>query len=353
MRQNKLVWTFQVRWELNLRRVGGRRQYSVHGNTFEVDERYELVKPMGNGAYGQVCSARDNVSGEMVAIKKVSKAFEDLTDAKRTLREIKILSSLNHENVVRLRGVMKPESRELYEDIYLVEDLMETDLDWIIRSQQPLTDDHVQWFVYQILRAVKYIHSACVLHRDLKPKNILVNRNCEIKICDFGLARVTDPEDNGPDMTHYVVTRWYRAPELILRGEYSKAIDMWSVGCILAELLARRPLFPGKDYLQQIDLITKILGTPSDAELQSMKADQKAITYVKTLPHRQRQSCSALFPQASPLAIDLLEKLLCFDPTRRCSAEDALAHPYLVDYHDERLEVDIEYICICAWMCAE
>jgi mitogen-activated protein kinase 7 len=127
---------------------------------------------------------------------------------------------------------------------------MEADLHQIIRSGQPLTDAHFQYFVYQICRGLKYIHSANVLHRDLKPGNLLVNADCELKICDFGLARgySSSPEGNIGFMTEYVATRWYRAPEIMLSFQkYTKAIDMWSVGCIFAEMLGGRPLFKGRD----------------------------------------------------------------------------------------------------------
>mmetsp|Transcript_21929 Transcript_21929/g.36329 ORF Transcript_21929/g.36329 Transcript_21929/m.36329 type:complete len:353 (+) Transcript_21929:170-1228(+) len=312
----------------------GKRSFMVSGNRFDVDERYQLVKPLGHGAYGVVCAAKDDKSGENLAIKKVVKAFDDPTDAKRTLREIRLLSHLNHENVIKLKDIMKPESREFFDDVYLVVELMDTDLHQIIKSPQPLTDDHCQYFLYQILRAIKYIHSAHVLHRDLKPGNLLVNKNCELKVCDFGLARVSDPDEDNGDMTQYVVTRWYRAPELILRGEYTKAIDMWSVGCIFAELLGRKPLFPGRDYIHQLELITKVLGSPSDEELKSINGSEKAVRYLQALPKRPKQSLAKMFPKANPLAIDLLEKMLVFDPKRRCNADEALEHPYLAELHD-------------------
>lgn len=134
-------------------------------------------------------------------------------------------------------------SYEDFEDVYIVSELMDTDLHQIISSGQNLSDDHCQYFMYQILRGLKYIHSAQVLHRDLKPSNILVNENCDLKICDFGLARITDIE-----MTGYVSTRYYRAPEIMLTWQhYDKAVDIWSVGCIFAEMLIGQPLFPGKD----------------------------------------------------------------------------------------------------------
>ena len=169
--------------------------------------------------------------------------------------------------IIAIKDIMVPPNVASFNDVYIVYELMDTDLHQIIRSSRPLSDDHIQYFVYQLLRGLKYIHSANVLHRDLKPSNLLLNANCDLKICDFGLARTGGGERG--EYTEYVVTRWYRAPELLLTcSEYTAAIDVWSVGCILAELLGRKPLFPGKDYVNQLHLITKLLGTPSEEDLE-------------------------------------------------------------------------------------
>ena len=230
--------------------------FMVCGNLFEVDAKYAPIKPIGKGAYGVVCSAKNLETTEKIAIKKIGNAFENAVDAKRTLREIKLLRHLNHENIIAIKDILKPPSREDFSDVYIVYELMDTDLHQIIRSSQPLSDDHCQYFVYQLLRGLKYIHSANVLHRDKKPSNLRLHAKCDLKICDFGLARTTSEREY---MTEYVVTRWYRAPELLLScAEYTAAIDVWSVGCIFAELLGRKPLFPGKDYVHQLDLITKV-----------------------------------------------------------------------------------------------
>eukprot|EP00968_Pinguiococcus_pyrenoidosus_P012718 scaffold1130_cov195-Pinguiococcus_pyrenoidosus.AAC.79 len=170
--------------------------------------------------------------------------------AKRLLREIRLLTLARHENIISVLNLPPPPPSKPFNDIYIVTDLMETDLHRIIYSDQALGTDHVQYFIYQILRALKYLHSANVIHRDLKPSNILVNSNCDLKLCDFGLARGLNPEDAESDLTEYVVTRWYRAPEVMLATqEYSCAIDVWSVGCIFAELLQRQPMFQGTDYV--------------------------------------------------------------------------------------------------------
>ena len=246
-------------------------------NTFTVDTRYSFLRVIGSGAYGVVISAKDEQaqanagSNAEIAIKMVPRAFHDEIDAKRILREIKLLKHFQHENIVALVDMMPPGCQyvEDYNDVYMVTDLMETDLHRIIYSKQKLSMDHVQYFVYQVLRGLKYIHSCNVLHRDLKPSNLLVNSNCDLKICDFGLARGIygdddadlldeDATNEAPPrktlmLTEYVVTRWYRAPEIMLAcHEYSKPIDVWSVGCIFAELMLRKPYFPGDDYIDQV-----------------------------------------------------------------------------------------------------
>ncbi|XP_057450001.1 mitogen-activated protein kinase 4-like isoform X2 [Lotus japonicus] len=234
---------------------GGRyAQYNVYGNVFEVSSKYTPpIRPIGRGAYGFVCSAVDSDTQEEVAIKKIGNTFDNIIDAKRTLREIMLLRHMDHENIIAIKDIIRPARKEAFNDVYIVYELMDTDLHQIIRSNQPLTDDHCQYFLYQLLRGLKYVHSTNVLHRDLKPSNILLNGNCDLKIGDFGLARTTSETDF---MTEYVVTRWYRAPELLLScSEYTSAIDVWSVGCIFGEIMTREPLFPGKDYVHQLRLI--------------------------------------------------------------------------------------------------
>ena len=228
--------------------------------TFTVDTRYSMIRTIGSGAYGTVVSASDSKKDRKVAIKMIPRAFNDEIDAKRILREIKLMKHFQHENIVGILDMMPPQVNfvEDFNDVYIVGELMETDLHRIIYSKQPLSIDHVQYFVYQILRGMKYVHSANVIHRDLKPSNLLVNANCDLKICDFGLARgIYDEHDQGRDqsvtLTEYVVTRWYRAPEIMLAcHEYSKPVDVWSIGCIFAELILRKPYFPGNDYIDQV-----------------------------------------------------------------------------------------------------
>jgi mitogen-activated protein kinase 1/3 len=243
---------------------------------------------------------------------------------------------LDHENCIQLIDIPKPDKRTGYDDIYIITDLMETDLHRVIYSRQDLSDDHIQYFIYQVLRGMKFIHSAKIMHRDLKPSNILLNKNCDLKICDFGLARGF--ESDTEFKTEYVVTRWYRAPEVILNAsEYTKAIDVWSVGCILAELLGRTSLFPGENYLDQVQRIIAVLGTPNNKDL-SYIGNESALKYIKSLPKRSKQSLSTLYFKANFFGLDLLGKMLIFNPDERYTIEDCLAHPYFDGLHNEEEE---------------
>jgi mitogen-activated protein kinase 1/3 len=311
---------------------GGKKLYLVNGNRFEVDNRYDVIKAVGYGAYGIVCSACDTASGERVAIKKIPKVFDDVVDGKRILREIKLLAFLHHENVLRLKDIFKPRDMEKFEDLYFVSDLYDTDLHQIIRSKQRLGEEHHAYFLYQAVRAVKYIHSAGVVHRDLKPGNLLVNGNCDLAVCDFGLARGLSTKD----MTDYVVTRWYRPPELLLLCTlYSEAVDMWSIGCILAELILRKPLFPGRDYINQLNLITDCIGVPSKDDDLRMIRSEEAVRYLVSMGKKRKGSLKEVVTGASPAALDLMERLLVFNPGNRLTAEEALRHDYFIGLSDQ------------------
>lgn len=307
---------------------------------FNIGPSYELLHCLGEGAYGIVVAALHKPSGRRVAIKRVV-PFDHTLFCLRTLRELKLLKFFSetciNENIISILDIVKPVSLTDFKEIYFIQELMQTDLHRVIRTQ-PLSDDHCQYFIYQTLRALKSIHSADIVHRDLKPANLLLNANCDLKVCDFGLARsinstAAGAKETGP-MTEYVATRWYRAPEIMLSSKrYTKAVDMWAVGCILAELLTSRPLFPGRDYAHQLDLILEIIGTPTLDEFYSITS-RRSRDYVRTLPIRKRRSFTALFPKASPEAIDFLQKTLTFDQRKRMTVDQALAHPYLATYHD-------------------
>ncbi|KAK4744518.1 hypothetical protein SAY87_010830 [Trapa incisa] len=292
--------------------------------------RYKIVEIIGKGSYGVVCAAIDTQTGEKVAIKKINDVFEHISDSVRILREVKLLRLLRHPDIVDIKRIMLPPSKREFKDIFVVFELMESDLHQVIKANDDLTWEHHQFFLYQMLRALKYIHSANVYHRDLKPKNILANANCKLKVCDFGLARVAFSDTPTTIFwTDYVATRWYRAPELCgsFFSKYTPAIDIWGVGCIFAEVLNGKPLFPGKSVIHQLDLITDLLGTPSPDTISGVK-NEKARKYLMEMQKKQRVPFSEKFPNADPLALNLLQRLLAFDPRDRPTAEEALADPY-------------------------
>ncbi|KAI8025205.1 Mitogen-activated protein kinase 8 [Camellia lanceoleosa] len=256
--------------------------------------RYKILEIIGKGNF--VCAAIDTHTGEKVAIKKINDIFEHITAAIRTLRE----------------RITLPPSRREFKDIFVVFELMESDLHQVIKANDDLTHDRHRFFLYQMLRAMKYMHTANVYHRDLKPKNILANANCKLKICHSG--------------GDYVATRWYRAPELCgsFFSKYTPAIDIWSIGCIFAEVLTGKPLFPGKSGVHQLDLITDLLGTPSSDTISGVQ-NKKARRYLTSTRKKQPVLFSERIPNADPLALRLLQRLLAFDPKDRPTAEEGLA----------------------------
>lgn len=320
-----------------------RHNFQVFNQDFIVDNRFQLIKEIGHGAYGVVCSARFMESPEdtTIAIKKVTNIFQKTLLCKRSLRELKLLRHFRgHKNITCLYDVdivfQDNDINKEFNGLYLYEELMECDMHQIIKSGQPLTDAHYQSFIYQILCGLKYIHSAKVLHRDLKPGNLLVNADCQLKICDFGLARGYDenPVKNNQFLTEYVATRWYRAPEIMLSYQgYTKAIDVWSTGCILAELLGSKPIFKGKDYVDQLNRILQVLGTPSQSTLERI-GSKNVQDYIHQLGYIPKVPFNELYPNANPDALDLLEMMLAFDPMQRITVDEALKHPYLSIWHD-------------------
>ena len=328
---------------------------------FQLPARYEVTRAVGRGAFGTLVAARDHTMGKTVAVKKVEGGGGSLgtnrQDTKKLLREMRLLQHFKHENIMTLHDILTPPSPSpsssaadaasgttsaWRKTFYLVQDLMDTDLHRVIQSaargQQELTDNHIRCFVYQTLRGLYACHSAQVLHRDLKPSNFLVNRDCTLRIGDFGLARGASPQGNAAEqaLTEYVVTRWYRAPELLCGNEgYGPPIDLWSVGCILAEMLGREPLFPGRDHLSQLKLIISIIGVPEEPILRRCIQNDRAIDFIQTFARSAPPPppLASRFPHAPPASLDLLNKLLSFDPDVRISAEDALRHPWMAELH--------------------
>lgn len=300
-----------------------------------VKRKYKIDQKVGKGAYGIVWRAIDVRTKRVVALKKIFDAFQNSTDAQRTFREIMFLQALNahsHQNIIRLDNVLKADNDK---DIYLIFEYMEVNLHAVIRANI-LEEVHKKYILYQCLKALKYMHSGDLLHRDMKPGNILLNSNCHVKICDFGLARsVQDTKsDKAPILTEYVATRWYRAPEILLGSKsYTKGVDTWSIGCILGELLSGQAMFPGTNTVNQLERIIAVTGFPSQEDELSIDGSSKS--FLREIRHRPKTPLSTLFPNASLEAIDLMEKLFQFNPHKRLTAEQALEHPYLAQFHNK------------------
>ena len=380
---------------------------------WEIGTDFEIVRILGSGSYGSVCEAIHKPSMKRVAIKKILNVFEDCIDCKRILREIHMLRKLSHPNVVKLYDILEPKDLKSFDSVYLVLEYAQSDLKKLVKSAIYLNKIHIQKLVYNILVGLQYTHSANVLHRDIKSANVLINEDCSVRICDFGLARSTtgisapsmvmtsdkteksevkkesqESPNHGKkiikerlrkmkglrwnmrrQLTGHVVTRWYRAPEIILlEKDYGAAVDMWAVGCIFAELLSmmkenvstyseRKPLFPGKScfplspdkkgelnksgfpdtHSDQLNVIFDVIGTPSEDELLFV-TDPKAVEYLMTFEYRKRVDFKEKFPAAGDDALDLLNKMLVFNPFFRITVEECLAHPFFSAVRDKSKE---------------
>ncbi|XP_055645284.1 stress-activated protein kinase JNK-like [Toxorhynchites rutilus septentrionalis] len=311
---------------------------SSDGNTeFTVPGRFQNLFPIGIGAQGAVCAALDTVTGMPVAIKKLSRPFQDVTHAKRAYREIKLMRLVDHPFVIKLLYAYSPQTTlDTFRDIYLFTERMDSNLSNVIGNR--LDHERLSFLVYQMLCGIKYLHSAGIIHRDLKPTNIVVRADCSLKILDFGLARSVGTNFM---MTQYVVTRYYRAPEVILNMDYDTKVDIWAIGCIMAELITGQVLFPGTDHVDQWNKIIATLGTPS-AQLIA-RTNHSARRYIETLPVHPKPPFEQLFPESAFLvsegsssavlnnssARNMLERMLEIDPYERISVVEALDHPYV------------------------
>lgn len=312
---------------------------------YTLPKRYQDLRPLGQGAFGTVIRATDTETGKDVAIKKMLRPFQTEVHAKRTYRELKLLMHLNHEEaqIVQLYNVFTPDKTiDNFQTLYFVLNFVDFDLSKVIKRGRPFTEEHIKLLVYSLLRGLKFIHSAGVIHRDLKPTNIGLSQNSDLTILDFGLARVATTGLQ----TGYVATRWWRAPEVFINWErYDEKVDIWSVGCIMAELIILKPLFAGTDHIDQLTKIFDIVGTPALPTLDEV-CEPYARDYINKLPTKPKQDYAKLFGHKyegtsrtpvsgiSPEGIALLDRLLSFDHRTRPTAKEALSDPYFERLHD-------------------
>lgn len=363
---------------------------------WDLGGRYELLEMLSKGYYSSVALGRDSISSELIAVKQLKRINENQTIATNLLIEIKILKRLNHPNIVKLNRVMRSSRQRLDQSVYILMEYMETDLAKMINSPTYLKRKQIKEIFYQIVCGLRYIHSANILHRDLKPSNILLDSQLNLKICDFGMSRyiqepvyinydsstdVSSEEDSissqsrpklRRSLTKHVVTRWYRAPEIILLDDnYSYPVDVWSLGCIFAELLQmnkknkldyrdRSALFAGDScyplspdmslrYEQgnlkfsdsdQLIMITEILGTPTDQDL-SFLTNSQALDYLSKLPTKRSKEFEQLFLGSTTEELKILKSMLRFNPWHRVSSDELIRDAYF----DEVRCKEMEFTC--------
>ncbi|KAJ3199316.1 Cyclin-dependent kinase catalytic subunit [Entophlyctis luteolus] len=272
---------------------------------------------------GVVYKARDRANGSIVALKKIRLETEDEGVPSTAIREISLLKELRHPNVVRLLDIVHNDAK-----LYLIFEFLDLDLKKYMDSvkDQPLGPSLIRSYMLQLVSGMCYCHSRRILHRDLKPQNLLIDQHGVLKLADFGLARAVGIPLR--TYTHEVVTLWYRSPEILLGSRhYSAAVDMWSIGCIFAELALKQPLFPGDSEIDEIFRIFRVLGTP-DEEI--WPGVSQLPDYKSTFPQWRPKPLTEVVPTLDRYGIELLAQLLTYDPASRISAKRALQHPYLL-----------------------
>ncbi|CAL9069232.1 cell division control protein 2 homolog [Musa acuminata AAA Group] len=288
-------------------------------------DQYEKVEKIGEGTYGVVYKARDRLTNETIALKKIRLENEDEGVPSTAIREISLLKEMQHNNIVRLQDVVHSEKR-----IYLVFEYLDLDLKKHMDSCPELAKDPrlVKTYLHQILRGIAYCHSHRILHRDLKPQNLLIDRRTNaLKLADFGLARAFGIPVR--TFTHEVVTLWYRAPEILLGSRhYSTPVDVWSIGCIFAEMVNRRPLFPGDSEIDELFKIFRVLGTPNEDTWPGVTS---LPDFKSAFPKWLSKDLVTVVPNLAAAGVDLLSKMLCLDPSKRITARQALEHEYFKD----------------------
>nr|CDP91429.1 BMA-PMK-3, isoform b [Brugia malayi] len=323
------------------------RYFSMQTVEFAVpsDSTDELstVEYLGGGSFGNVIKITNFICVDgrrtVVAIKKLYEPFRDEKTALRVHREIRLLQMMVHENIVRLLDLYTPDnSLSTLSIVYIVTEYAGNSLYEILKREREtglriLTPEHHKFIIYQLLRALKYIHSANVMHRDLKPGNLALTDECDLSVLDFGLARSLNADDTV--LSAYVITRWYRSPEVMYWKicSYDTQADVWSVGCILAELSLGHPLFPGEDSMAQYRLIAELCGSPDPELLVKLASNEAILNVITKLGVYSRKSFSEYFPKTfSKHLVDFLDRILVLDPEKRMTVTDALSHPYLEEY---------------------
>ncbi|KII90385.1 hypothetical protein PLICRDRAFT_38907 [Plicaturopsis crispa FD-325 SS-3] len=291
-------------------------------------DRYAKIEKVGAGTYGVVYKARDTGTNQIVALKKIRLEAEDEGVPSTAIREISLLKELKDDHIVRLLDIVHADQK-----LYLVFEFLDVDLKRYMEnattSNVPMSAAIVKKFTHQLTSGLLYCHSHRILHRDLKPQNLLIDKRDNLKLADFGLARAF-----GIPMrtyTHEVVTLWYRAPEVLLGSRhYSTAIDMWSVGCIFAEMIMKGiPLFPGDSEIDQIFRIFRVLGTPNE---QTWPGVSNLPDYKTSFPHWSAEDLGRIVTALDDAGLDLLKATLTYDTAKRISAKRALVHPYFHGY---------------------
>lgn len=304
------------------------KEFYAIGEKFHYPVRYKPLRVIENGAHGQTVSATDTETGEQVAIQRYHVLPMEKFNLECTLREICLLRYFKHDNIVSLIDIYIPPPWTAvdFEEVYLVTKLMDTNLHDVIASGQPLSDNHVLYITYQLLTALHHIHDAKVVHRYLSPSRVLINADCSLKIGSFQWASDVLGFRNSICVVPW---RCYMAPEVsnTLHG-YTAASDMWSVGCMIAQLIKKEPLFPGSGHANNLTAVVEQIGSPTQGELNYICEEGRKYVH-DNLMGKKRQSLN--LAGISDSLKDLLEKIFVFDPAKRITVEEAINHPYFPD----------------------